>query len=134
MNITCFDDLLQAARAQPTPQRLLFVFAHAELPADSTPAQRERFEQGEGGALVPFMCVDKDPAELQSFDQLAQEANAIGQPWGMVFAAAMSGPLGLPPRSEDAHAPLEAMIESIRQGQVGGYIPFNPRGQAVRRA
>lgn len=108
MNITCFDDLLQAARAQPTPQRLLFVFAQAELPADSTPAQRKRFEQGEGGALVPFMCVDKDPAELQSFDQLAQEANAIGQPWGMVFAAAMSGPLGLPPRSEDAHAPLEA--------------------------
>ena len=49
-------------------------------------AQRKRFEQGEGGALVPFMCVDKDPAELQSFDQLAQEANAIGQPWGMVFA------------------------------------------------
>ncbi len=46
MNITCFDDLLQAARAQPTPQRLLFVFAQAELPADSTPAQRERFEQG----------------------------------------------------------------------------------------
>ena len=27
MNITSFDDLLQAARAQSEPQRLLFVFA-----------------------------------------------------------------------------------------------------------
>ena len=132
MNITCFDDLLQAARAQPTPQRLLFVFAQAELPADSTPAQRKRFEQGEGGALVPFMCVDKDPAELQSFDQLAQEANAIGQPWGMVFAAAMSGTLNKAPTSTDAEAPLQRMVDSIKGGAHGAYIPFDRQGQPVR--
>ena len=38
MKISSFEDLLQAARQQPEPQRLLFVFADAELPADdSTP-------------------------------------------------------------------------------------------------
>ena len=37
MNISSFDDLLTLARQQPTPQRLLFVFAGIELPADSTP-------------------------------------------------------------------------------------------------
>ena len=35
-----------------------------ELPDDATPAQRARFEAGQGGALVPLMCVDKTPQEL----------------------------------------------------------------------
>ena len=51
MEISCFDDLLQAARAQAESQRLLFVFVGVELPDEATPAQRERFAQGEGGAL-----------------------------------------------------------------------------------
>lgn len=41
-----FDQLLQAAAAQPEPQRLLFVFAEAELPGDADAAQRARFEAG----------------------------------------------------------------------------------------
>ena len=52
VEISNFDDLLRAARAQPQPQRLLFVFAGAELPDDSTPEQRAAFESGEGGALA----------------------------------------------------------------------------------
>jgi hypothetical protein len=71
MNISTFDDLLSAARSQPLPQRLLFVFAGVELPEDATPAQRLEFERGEGGALVPQMCVDKGLDELHSFDQLS---------------------------------------------------------------
>ena len=34
-----------------------------------------------------------------------------------------------PPRSEDAHAPLEAMTNPSARGRVGGYIPFNPRAR-----
>jgi hypothetical protein len=132
MNITCFDDLLRAARTQATPQRLLFVFAGIELPDDSTPAQRAGYGRGEGGAVVPLMCVDKTPDELQSFDDLTREAAQFGRPWGMVFASAMSGPLGLPPRSEDAEAPLQAMVEAIKQGRLEHCIPFNPQGQTVR--
>lgn len=132
MDIACFDDLLRAARAQTTPQRLLFVFAGIELADDSTPAQRAGYARGEGGAVVPLMCVDKTPDELQSFADLAQEAAQFDRPWGMVFASAMTGPLGLPPRSEDATAPLERMVEAIRQGRLDPLIPFNPQGQAVR--
>ncbi len=58
MNISNFDELLQAARAQAQPQRLLFVFAGVELPDDSTPEQAASFAAGEGGALVPLMVVD----------------------------------------------------------------------------
>ena len=91
MNIASFDDLLVAARQQPEPQRLLFVFAGVELPDDATEAQRARFEQGQGGALVPRMCVDKTPQELPSFAALvaeAQQFTAPGHDWVMVFAAA----------------------------------------------
>lgn len=132
MNISSFDDLLTAARAQPQPQRLLFVFADIELPADSTLAERERFERGEGGSPVPRMCVDKSPGELNSFADLVTEANQFQQPWGMVFAAALSGAPGQPPKSEDADAPLQRMVEAIRQGQWQSYIPFDAQGRAVR--
>lgn len=132
MNISSFDDLLAAARAQPQPQRLLFVFAGVELPDGASPAQRAAFEQGQGGALVPLMCVDKAPDELASFDQLRQEAATFGQAWGMVFAAAMSGAPGRPPTSTDADAPLQQMVASIRQGQIQAYIPFDGEGRAVR--
>lgn len=131
MDIQTFDDLLSAARSQPLPQRLLFVFAGVELPDDATPAQRLEFERGEGGALVPQMCVDKGLDELHSFEQLVQEAAAFGQPWGMVFAAALAGTPGRQPLSAEAERPLQDMVEAIRQGQLQAFIPFNPQGQAV---
>ncbi len=48
MDISTFDDLLAAARAQPQPQRLLFVFAAIELPDDATPPSAPAFEQRPG--------------------------------------------------------------------------------------
>src|SRR3569833_112375 len=92
-----FQQLLQAAAAQPEPQRLLFVFAGAELPDHPTPAQRERFTAGRGGALAPQMCVDKAPGDLADFDALVAESRLAGPPWQVVFAAALSGAEGRPP-------------------------------------
>ena len=133
MDISTFDDLLQAARAQPEPQRLLFVFAGVELPDDATPAQRERFEAGQGGALVPIMCVDKRPDELTSFATLVEESTQFGQNnWGIVFAAAMSGSVNRAPTSEDAEEPLQRMVEAIKRGEHGGYIPFDTQGHTVQ--
>jgi hypothetical protein len=132
MEITRFEDLLAAARAQAEPQRLLFVFAAVELPDDATPQERAGFERGEGGALVPQMCVDKAPDELNSFADLVAEAAQFGKPWGIVFAAAMSGRAGAVPTSADADQPLELMIAAIQGGRFDGYIPFDPQGQAVQ--
>lgn len=125
MNITHFDDLLKAARQQSEPQRLLLVFANAELPAGSTPQEAAKFEAGQGGALVPLMCVDKTPDELVSFASLAEEASQFGQPWVMVFAAAMAD-------GRDAEAALQRMVEDIKRGTLGSFIPFNTRGDAVQ--
>lgn len=131
MDISSFDDLLMAARAQTEPQRLLFVFAGAELPDDATPEQRARFEQGEGGALVPVMCVDKSIAELSSFDALMNESRGMGQAWQIVFAAALSGTGGRALTSDDAKEPLKRMEDAIRRGAFDNYIPFDRQGQPV---
>lgn len=134
MNIASFDDLLQAARQQTQPQRLLFVFASADLPDDSTAAQRDSFLAGEGGALVPTMCVDKTAEELLTFSDLVQESQQFGQEWSIVFAAALAGSGGLAPTSEAAEKPLQQMVEAIKAGTLGTYIPFDRQGQPVMLA
>ncbi len=134
MNIASFDDLLRSARAQSQPQRLLFVFATAGLPDDAKPEQRADFQAGRGGTLTPLMCVDKTPDELASFDVLVEEARQFGQAWDIVFAAAMGGSMGAAPTPQQADAPLQRMVESIKAGSIGAFIPFDTTGQPVQFA
>ena len=134
MDISNFDDLLRAARTQPEPQRLLFVFAEAALPDDSTPEQRARFEAGQGGALTPLMSVDKSPEELGTFAALVEEARQFGPDWAIVFVASLSGRDGRAPTSKEADQPLQRMIESIKTGSIGSFIPFDRRGEPVQLA
>ncbi len=131
MNISCFDDLLSAARGQSEPQRLLFVFTLVELPDDCTPEQRAAFQAGSGGALTPLACLDKSPDELDTFEALCAESRQYIPHWTLVFAAALSGTKGRALRSEDAEAPLNKMVEMIKSGFVGPLIPFDPSGRAV---
>lgn len=131
MGIASFEDLLQAARLQPEPQRLLFVFAAAELPEDSTPEQRARFQEGEGGALVPLMSVDKLPEELSGFAALAEESRQFGRDWSVVFVAALSGRNGRAPDSASAGRSLDRMIEAIKAGAVASFLPFDRQGRPL---
>lgn len=132
MAISSFDELLRAAREQAQPQRLLFVFTTAGVPEDASPAQRERFQSGQGGTLTPLMCVDKTPDELLSFDALHEESRQFGQAWDIVFVAAMSGSGGGSPSSEQAEAPLQHMVESVKSGNIASFIPFDNAGQPVQ--
>ena len=133
--INSFDDLLRAARSHRERQRLLFVFAGTERPDEATPEQRERFAQGEGGVLVPLMCVDKLPEELESFDALVRESQQFeqpGQPWRLVFTAALSGTAAQAPSDDDADKVLRRMVEAVKTGAFSAYLPFNRDGQPVR--
>lgn len=134
MEITDFADLLAAARRQPGPQRLLFVFAGAELPANATAEQRAQFEAGEGGELAPLMCVDKSVDELADFDALAAEAARAGPPWAIVFCAALAGRNGRMPSSDEAAAPLQTMVDSVKSGHLDGMLAFDRHGMPVRLA
>lgn len=131
MEISSFDDLLRAAREQAEPQRLLFVFANAVLPDDSTPEQRARFEAGQGGALEPLMSVDKTPEELSTFAALKEESRYFGHHWDIVFVASLSGREGRTPTGEEADRSLQRMIESIKTGVFGSFIPFDRHGQSM---
>ena len=131
LSISSFDDLLRAARQQPEPQRLLFVFMGAELPEDSTLEQRQRFASGAGGALVPLMCVDKTPDELTTFVALAEESRKSGPEWTIVFVAGLAGQGGRALTHDDAEAPLQRMVDAIKVGSHGSFIPFDRGGRPV---
>ncbi len=132
MNISTFGDLLQAAKEQADPQRLLFVFAQAGVPDDATAEQRARFEAGQGGTLTPLMCVDKAPDDLDSFDALVEESRQFGQAWSIVFVASLSGAGREGPTAGQAQASLQQMVESIRSGAIGRFVAFDLHGQPVR--
>lgn len=127
MNITCFDDLIAAARSQPQPQTLLMVFVDVELPPDASPQERERFEQGQGGALTPRMCLDRAAAELGDWTTLTAEADQQSPAWRMVMVAALSGT----PKGDAIEQALNRMVMAVHQGQIEGFIPFDREGQAV---
>lgn len=129
--ISSYTDLLKAADAESEPQRLLFVFCRAELPDDASEAEKAAFAKGEGGALTPVVCVDKAPDEVSDFGSLVEESRHTGQAWDVVFVAAMSGRGGMAPTSDEAQQPLTMMVESIRLGHVGNYLPLDGKGQAV---
>lgn len=137
MLIQTFDDLLTTARQQPDAQRLLFVFAIAELPEDASLEQKKRYRDGIGGALTPLMEVDKLPDELRDFEHLISESMEFAkgtraEEWSMVFCAALGGDGPRPPAREDADLPLRQMTNAIRMGEIDRYIVFDRMGHQVR--
>lgn len=133
--IASFNDLLQAARAQAAPQRLLLVFAGAELPDDASATQRAEFEAGQGGALVPLMCVDKRPEEITSFVQLRTEADAMHGSWRVMLAGALSGQQGAAPTNQAVDQALERLLGLMQAGRMeqvlSQTLAFTRDGQAV---
>jgi len=129
--ISNYRELIAATKQEHEPQRLLFVFCRAELPDEASDEERAAFERGEGGALTPVTCVDKAPAEVANFSLLVEESRNTGQSWDVVFVAAMSGRGGVPPSGDEAQQPMTMMVESIRLGHVGNYLPLDINGEAV---
>ena len=127
-----FASLLQAARAQEEPQRLLFVFARRELGEHASPAQREAFARDDGGNLQPVLCVDKLPAEVDSFAALAAESERTGQHWDVVFVGSLEGRGGITPNPDEADQPLRFMVNAINDGRVAEFAAFDRVGQPLR--
>lgn len=134
MDISNFDDLLLAASQQAQGQRLLLVFASAVLSDDASPAQRAAFERGDGGALVPALCVDKTPDEIGNFEQLVHQASQFDTPWQVLFASTLSGTGSEPPSSQAAEPVLTRMVEAIKRGELANMIPFDRLGQTIQLA
>ena len=132
MEISSYEDLLIAARQQSEPQRLLFVFASAELPDGHTSSQANLYKERKGGALTPIMCVDKSPDELSNFASLVEESQQTGKEWDVVFVAGMSVKSGNKPNSDEVEKPLKSMIENIQKGKISSYLAFNSDGDLIQ--
>ncbi|MFA7438479.1 ribonucleotide reductase subunit alpha [Castellaniella sp.] len=132
MDIASFDDLLQAARLQDQPQRLLFVFADSSVPDDATPAQKEQYARGEGGELTPILCVDKTPDQLTSFSALVQESTLTGKGWHVVFVAAMADQSAFLPDNKDVDLAFQRMTQMIKYGTIGSLLAFDRSGEPLQ--
>lgn len=132
MSLKDFSSLLRAAHEQDQPQRLLLVFAAGELPREASPAQRQAFESGEGGALAPVLCVDKLPSEIASFSALCEESAATGIEWQILFVGALSGYGGHAPSSDEAVQPLRFMVEAIKGGRIAQFLAVNRQGELIQ--
>lgn len=130
--ISEFQGLLEAARGQAEPQRLLFVFVRAELPEDATPEQKRRFDRGQGGTLAPVMFVDKKTDEIQSFAELVEESRHMGQHWDVVFVGCLGGQGSREPSDEATQRALEAMIKSIQGGIVSHLLAYRADGEQLQ--
>lgn len=104
-----FNEMLETARQQIEPQRLLFMLAQSDGDNSST---------DEGcGTITPLMCVDKTPAELTDFASFVSEADSISTEWNMIFIGAMSGQNGQQPTSDEADPLLNLMVNNLMAGQ-----------------
>ena len=131
MSLSSFEELLEAARRQEQPHRLLFVFAQIGLPENATPEQHERHAAGQGGTISPCLCVDKAPDQGASFTALADESESTGQDWDMVFVGALAGRAGVVPSSDEAAQPLRFMVNAINNGRVSEFAAFDREGQVI---
>ncbi len=131
MTLKYFSDLLAMARQQPEPQRLLLVFASAELPVDADAAQRDAHARGEGGTLAPVLCVDKRPEDISNFEALAAESAETGLAWDLLFVAAMSGRAGVPPNEDEVVQPLKMMVQAVKDGRIGQFAAIDRNGALI---
>lgn len=111
-----FEALIQTAREQPEHQRLLLVFAKTVMPDDASEEQKQAFEAGQGGALMPLMYADKGEKEIVDFATLEEESRHMNDLWDIMFVGCMPGNNGLEPTSEEAEDPLRQIVETIRSG------------------
>ena len=107
MNISNFDELLQAARQQPDAQRLLMVFVGAQAFARQRRRTGLAASPGEAGELTPLMCVDKTPKKLSDFATLSAEAEQFRPARRCCSWPACRARAARPQHREQAQAPLE---------------------------
>ncbi len=117
--VTDFQSLVNAAKKQEQPQRLLFLFAKAETEENQAKNQHR-------GTLTPVMCVDKLPSELGSFSDFSAEADNISKEWDFMIAVGLSGQNGVAPSSDDVEPFLNQMINNLTAGQdLSRYVIFD---------
>lgn len=131
MEITDFEGLLLAARLQPRPQRMLFLFVKTVVQKDYTAEQRAAFAAGAGGALQPLFCVDLSPDDVRDFAALSSEADQQGTEWDKVMIACIDAPTSVGAKKQIDQA-LRSMVARVESGgELDGFLCFDRDGAPV---
>ncbi|WP_448210960.1 ribonucleotide reductase subunit alpha [Colwellia sp. MEBiC06753] len=121
-----YKELLDMANNQTEPQRLLFLFAQ---PEGNNPKKSKKHQKGH---LEPVMCVDKLPAEVESFEKLVAEADSIEKNWQFVFISGLSGQNNQAPTPEEAEPYLNRMTSDLMTGQnIARYLVLDREGKPI---
>jgi hypothetical protein len=142
MSIRSFDGLLRSASQQTEPRRRGVGFITADLPDDTPPEQRARFQAGQGATPTPLMCVEKSHVELPSSKHCAKRRDTPGRAgpgraglgWDIVVVAALSGSAGRSPTNTETDVPLQRRVDSVESGRVGSAVSFRSTSAASRPA
>lgn len=111
MNINNFNDLVNEAKKQNIPQRMLFLFAKAESLKGVFAVKHK------SGTITPVMCADKLPEEIKTFQDLVTEADGISRNWNFVFIATFGDNPLQAPSSKDADSYLKRMCDDLAEGK-----------------
>ena len=123
--VSNFQSLIDSAKQQAQPQRLLFLFAKAESEENASSKEHR-------GTLSPLMCVDKLPEELSSFAAFKDEADGISPDWDFMLAVGLSGQNNQAPSSDDAEPFLNQMVSNLTAGQdLSQYVIFDRENNPV---
>lgn len=120
-----FDRFLKVAKEKPFPQKLLLVFAEKEFRDDGKNTHDE-FARTADFSVNPVMYVDKSLDEITDFDHLQKDSLSNGQPWDLVFVAAVDISKIT---AEIIDQRLQFMVKLIQQGESERFLIFNVEGE-----
>ena len=135
MRITNYETLVEAARQEPDPQRLLFLFLQPFLMDDDNEEEAQRFKDGQGGGLKPVFHVDFAAEELTTFEALTTESKKMEAEWNIVLVGCLTGEAGEPPTTKSVDEWIEFMQQAVLSGSpLSQFLAFNRSGDPVHFA
>lgn len=104
-----FKKLIDAAKAQDQPQRLLIMLAKSTIETTNS-------DEAVSGTITPVTCVDKTPDEVSTFENFVIEADKVNSDWDMLFIGGLAGKNNEMPTTEDADPFLNKMVDDLMSG------------------
>ncbi len=132
IEITNYETLVEAARQDPDPQRLLFLFLESYLMEDHSDEEAKNFNAGKGGGLKPVFHVNFTPDELSTFEALATESQGMETDWHVVLVGCLSGEDGNPPTDKSIEEWTQFMEQAVLNGSpLSQFLAFDRSGDPL---
>jgi hypothetical protein len=121
-----FETLINRAKSEEFPQRILFLFANAVNMLE------EKQSNYHSGTIEAVMCVDKAPTELSTFNKLVSEADQHTKKWNFIFVSTLAGKDNKEPTDQEVDLALHNMSNSFAKGDdLSQYVIWDRKEQAI---